>query len=113
MTIKEIKEVVLWCGEHTDIIIIVIPNNNIFWDFWGDLTHVRPYPYVSFLNLIEQWGFRVVNYYVSDLNPGSVGVNLISCLFRTIFCIVMGLTPFYDFVVFAEKYTNNKNILVE
>lgn len=100
-TLADVKSILAWCRSHCSGLIITLPNSgdNVFVNFYLDITHVRPYNNLDFLYVLESEGFSPRAVYRSQLEPG---LALYSTLARLLLAIATQTSPFVHYTIVAS-----------
>jgi SAM-dependent methyltransferase len=97
MDLNEIGDVLSWAKLHGSRIFIALPNtNNIFINFFVDITHVRPYDNADFLYYLELNGFTILKTGYCNI---SNGVNPLYLFARWVFSLLVGKSVYHESVV--------------
>lgn len=95
-SLEDAISVIEWCAAHCDNLIISTPNafDNVFINFYKDITHVRPFNTPDLVYILKKNGFQKSDIYLTDmaLNP-----------FRILFALLTWTSPFHNYMVHASK----------
>lgn len=97
-----VKAILGWCRAHGDRLIITLPNSgdNLFVNFFLDITHVRPYNNIDFLLLLEGEGFNVEAAYRSELEQN---LSWYGTLSRLAFAFLTQTSPYIHYNIFCSR----------
>lgn len=95
-SLPEVCDMLRWSSEHADKILVSTPNEgeNLFCQFYLDITHVRPYNKPDFLFMLDYYGFKSIEVYKTDLLKSKR---------QLFFSLMTSTSPLLNYIVYAEK----------
>lgn len=103
-TLTDLYNDLEWCYNHTDKLIIVVPNHTSCNDSMrDDITHNFILNTPDFISLLDKTGFKVDKIILTSICKNTHKFDTIRYLIRAIIVILMVESPFFDFAMICSK----------